>query len=769
MSDEKEILKNLVKSKDIPSYARKCKDRFVYLTVPNKKLDFFLDDNWEIYRKNKKSFRLRKLKPINEFLEDEIWYILSNMGYIEMNQIGYRVELGDIIRENNFRVPVYKNPEITPKQIDVFAKDNDTVLFVECKASNSINKKTSFQKVISEINDNREMLMRSVQKHYGKSKKLKFGWIIATRNIVWSESDLKRADESNITVLSDENIDYYKDLIKHLGNVSKFQLLAEIFKKQSIPGLKLKIPALKGQMGEFHYYAFNIEPAKLLKIAYISHRAKMDRSTLVSYQRMLKKNRLKKIKKYIENDGIFPTSIVINLESGKKGLRFDSLTHHEISHSILGILELPTYYKSAWIIDGQHRLYGFSDSDYAEKTTLPVIAFENLPEPKQASMFVDINHEQVRVSTNLLADLYSDLFLGSPDVEKNSRAVISKIVQELRTDIASPLRNKISMVGSRRTKDQPLTINSIYGSINKSSLIGKCAKGNKFIPGPLFSEDNESTIKRAKNVLIAFFNEFKENLPEQWDVGSGPSGYICTNGGIIALMLVLKSICNYIDNVKPQMCIELSTNDLIEEILPYVDPVLKLFQKASPELISTYRSRLGSAGHRDSAYSMMIEINHKYPDFSPKGLREFKERRSSEYNIKARDKTYNIQVRISNFIINKLKEEFSDNSEQWWTEGIPLKVRRKIVQMREEDPSRGDYEKYFLLIHYRDIVLANWLLFKDKFAFSTEGKKENQVKWIQKLNSIRNKVFHPEKGIATKKELEFLDYIFEELENREIQ
>ena len=68
---------------------------------------------------------------------------------------------------------------------------------------------------------------------------------------------------------------------------------------RDIPGLKITVPALKGQMGKYRYYSFNIDPLKLLKIAYISHRRKMDSKTLVSYQRMIRKKRLNKIRKFI--------------------------------------------------------------------------------------------------------------------------------------------------------------------------------------------------------------------------------------------------------------------------------------------------------------------------------------------------------------------------------------------------------------------------------------------------------------------------------------
>ena len=54
-----------------------------------------------------------------------------------------------------------------------------------------------------------------------------------------------------------------------------------------------------------------------------------------------------------------------------------------------GTLHLPPNYASAWIIDGQHRLYGYA---YArgtgfnqDATVLPVLAYENLPVNKEIS------------------------------------------------------------------------------------------------------------------------------------------------------------------------------------------------------------------------------------------------------------------------------------------------------------------------------------------------------------------------------------------------
>ena len=62
--------------------------------------------------------------------------------------------------------------------------------------------------------------------------------------------------------------------------------------------------------------------------------------------------------------------------------------------SKIGILHIPKRYRSAYIIDGQHRLYGYSDSLYAETNTIPVVAFVDLERSEQIKLFMDINENQ---------------------------------------------------------------------------------------------------------------------------------------------------------------------------------------------------------------------------------------------------------------------------------------------------------------------------------------------------------------------------------------
>ena len=50
---------------------------FFFETVQIGKETPYLDDGWTIHRKNKKSLRLSKPKPIDQAFEDEIWCLLG--------------------------------------------------------------------------------------------------------------------------------------------------------------------------------------------------------------------------------------------------------------------------------------------------------------------------------------------------------------------------------------------------------------------------------------------------------------------------------------------------------------------------------------------------------------------------------------------------------------------------------------------------------------------------------------------------------------------
>jgi len=449
MDATKVTLEGLV-SGDTLDFAYKRRNvNYVYKKVVKQDLQPFIDEGWEKtgYR-SKKFFRLRKLKEVGPGFEDEVWCIFKRMGFNEMN------------RDDNFVIPRY-GTSIT-KQVDVFAKDEQCICIVECKAAEKPHTKRSLEKDIDQLAAIRHEIELSIFYHYSdpeNRKKLKIVWILATKNIDISSNDRERAKQARIRIIDD--INYYSQLSNHFGKSSKYQFLADMLPGIDIPDLIEPIPAIKGTMGGRVFYSFVMEPAKLFKIAYIAHRGKSNEETMITYQRMAKKSRLKKIAGYIhEKEGIFPTNIVINIQT-PGSLRFDYAGGMAGKNAILGTLYIPNKYKSAWIIDGQHRLFAYSDLDEAETATLPVIAFENLDPEIQADLFVNINGEQVKVPKSLLVDLWATLHWSSDNPNERLKALTSRLVKVLNEHPQSPFRDRIINIGGRKTKrTKPLRGNS---------------------------------------------------------------------------------------------------------------------------------------------------------------------------------------------------------------------------------------------------------------------------------------------------------------------
>ena len=76
-------------------------------------------------------------------------------------------------------------------------------------------------------------------------------------------------------------------------------------------------------------------------------------------------------------------------------MEFKSASQEGMSTSAKhGILKIPNAYAIAYIIDGQHRLYGYAGTEYSEKNQIPVVAFENMEEADQLDLFMKINEKQ---------------------------------------------------------------------------------------------------------------------------------------------------------------------------------------------------------------------------------------------------------------------------------------------------------------------------------------------------------------------------------------
>ena len=83
-------------------------------------------------------------------------------------------------------------------------------------------------------------------------------------------------------------------------------------------------------------------------------------------------------------------------------MRFDPFPRHT-GATRAGILRLPQTFRAAYVIDGQHRLYGYADSSRASTDLIPVVLFTNLETSDQVRLFMQINENQQAVPKNFAA------------------------------------------------------------------------------------------------------------------------------------------------------------------------------------------------------------------------------------------------------------------------------------------------------------------------------------------------------------------------------
>ena len=143
-------------------------------------------DGWVVAKQNKRSIRMQKAKPVDRQLEDDVWSLFHRMGFKEMNA------------DRNFIVT--SKDGATRRQLDVFAKDDETVFIVECTHSREGGAK-SIKTLLDKIDAIREDVIAAVQAEYGRDRKLKIKLAIATRNVDIRTADRERAAQSRIPII----------------------------------------------------------------------------------------------------------------------------------------------------------------------------------------------------------------------------------------------------------------------------------------------------------------------------------------------------------------------------------------------------------------------------------------------------------------------------------------------------------------------------------------------------------------------------------------
>lgn len=720
-------------------------------SIPKALVPEYIEAGWEVARELKTRTRMRRPWPHEERLENRTWYLFHLLGYPVMSS------------GRAFKVRIErKGAKPLEKQIDVLAKDDETVIVAECKSCSQVRKR-SLQKDIEEFASLKGPLSNAINRHFGKNPKLKIVWLFVTNNIVWSEPDRQRAAGANIRIITERELRYYLEIGEHLRSAARYQFLAEFLKDSPIPGMDgVRVPAVRGKLGGKKYYSFVSTPRQMLKIAFVNHRSLNDPDGAPTYQRLVSRSRLNQIGRFLKAGGYFPTNILINFP---RECRFDGFAKDEDTSVTFGHLYLPNTYRSAWVIDGQHRLYGYAPlSDEHLDENILVVAFEKLDPTEEANLFVTINHEQKRVAKNLLDELDGELKWGSSRPPERIGAITAKLIAQLNGDIGEPLYGRVTQQGIRATELTCLTVPELKRGLRRSGLVGSSILGGKeFKPGPLSDTSDALTLDRARSALNAYFGELADANPLLWELGR--QGLLCTNTSLQAYLLLLGSLVDHMETEKKLDARQLEPLQLVAEIGEYLQPVLDWLSGATQmTIMGTFKVPFGSGGPPEYYFRLCRLVNARFAEFAPEGFAEWLEAQSEQRVEEAERQLKELNILIQKFIFDRFKEQYGLQGEAYWHKGVldkGIRTRAYEKSLDSTDEDRLPLENYLDFIEYKKIVenKLHWHLFKPVFDIPEPGEKgqSKNLKWMERINELRRIQAHPTESKSYK--LEDLEYI----------
>ena len=244
---------------------------------------------------------------------------------------------------------------------------------------------------------------------------------------------------------------------------------------------------------------------------------------------------------------------------------------------------------------------------------------------------------------------------------------------------------------------------------------------------------------------------------------TGPHTRLCEAGprqGLRALFRLLKELIGFIETHYELRAYTLDAEDLVERVTPLVAPLVDFFQNADPSEIQNFRSRQALDGVKKNCLGMMGIIAEANPEFTSKELEEYLSSRDKEGTKVARELIDKVNLLLFQDVLQQLKEHYGEIKDAWWWKGIPQATREKCDAQVNRDNGVKDRWQYLSLADYQTIIPHNWELFDKRYDFGDKGKKADKVSWIGRLNKIRQTTHHPEKGLISKEDVDYVKTIY---------
>lgn len=193
--------------------------------------------------------------------------------------------------------------------------------------------------------------------------------------------------------------------------------------------------------GTHRFYTLTMPTEVLAKCCFVTNR---EEDPVKGFQRVLDKKRAQEIANYMDvGFGTIPSSIVLSAQPEAE------LTDNTKNKTI----EFTFHPKSFLVLDGQHRVYGFSLAE--TNLRVPVVIYNKLSRQEESKLFIDINTKQRPVPNELLLDIKK-----LAEDEDDTEALLGELFDSFNLENTSPLLGLMSPAKRQTNKLSRVTFNN---------------------------------------------------------------------------------------------------------------------------------------------------------------------------------------------------------------------------------------------------------------------------------------------------------------------
>ena len=692
---------------------------------------------------------MSKQKTKGEIFEDAIWLMFHRLGATHLNESN-QYTIGD---GND------------SKQIDVCALFNDYAFVIECKFSDSENSSVDRDDIdafVQRIPTQRKYILQT----YNVKDVFFLYSTTGFRGFMGSKNHA-RLVENDVVWLGEKEISYVGALINGYKDLA-YDLFVNtmLVKKGTVNSEPLRVNALKTNFASHEAYVITLNSELLRKLSVVPHRSygHVD-STLASYQRLVRYNRLSQIKKFIDSGGYFANSIVVAIKDDVN-VSFEGVSaEYKALGGDIGLLMMSRDRAVFNIIDGQHRVFGHSLSDRSLDEALSVVALKGIDTSDQLKLFMDINQNQKKVSAKLRLDLQEDLFYDSKYPSKRMLALTSRVIRNLDSSSNSSIGGNISIGDNTSGRFSSIFLaNGIKLGKYLPKSIGLKWSQNELssVIYDVFDNDQNNAmevgIHRLHSILESNINIHFDAFQTSY-LSDIQLKFIDSNRGILTFIKVIGDFLSYsarLNNWNTKTKISIINSHLKPISEKYIDFVKEINNSMLNELVSLQGAQV--------AKEWSIHVNsqiskHGYTGYYEDELEEMSVSRSNAIYFSLTEKIKSVETLIKRIVINQMQHLDGETWDASFGE-IKYESLKRAEQHNDEIRKKGleeeliEWHHKLMLIDYRKMILKKWSLrekdsdisFQKLFTIpeftGKSSSKEDSTAWIIDLNELRNKWAH---------------------------